>query len=227
MIFIILLASLATAVLATPLVDSNPASLSATTGFILVANLTDTTRDFSPSINHLKLTGVRIGAGLETAVLTNNTGRTFYENGTDGNIGVVSDSGGTYPISMIMDALAPGEADADYVDYVGIDVGTAQPGIGIAAPPADVPALYGPDMGTFVVCFESQPVYGKPQYPVRFAKAQLVNGVAYQKIPAQCAPITLLPQCAQLDDAVPSGALYDHDYARNVRCYGNVASVTW
>ena len=76
------------------------------------------------------------------------------------------------------------------------------------------------------MCNETQIVYGRPQYPVRFAKVQAVDGVAYQYIPDRCAPIKLIAQCATLGSAVP-GAVYNHDYVRSVSCYGDVASVQW
>ncbi|KAK0712542.1 hypothetical protein B0T26DRAFT_651738 [Lasiosphaeria miniovina] len=217
-------------------------------GFVLVANVTDLSRDLTPSIQHFKLVGVHVGAGLETAVLTPDAGRVLYENGTDvEGYGIAADSslstaaapaGFIYPYGMqiipiplgVEEDEDPGDADdADYVDHVGIDVGTAQRGVGIRdPPPASTPSTqaYGPDAGTFCVCFEAKPAYGRPQYPVRFARVQTVDGVAYQQIPDGCAPIRLLAQCAALEQ-VPAGAIYGHDFARTVRCYDNVAAVSW
>ncbi|KAK3377221.1 hypothetical protein B0T24DRAFT_678062 [Lasiosphaeria ovina] len=231
-------------------------------GFVLVANVTDLSRDLTPSIQHFKLVGVHVGAGLETAVLTPEAGRVLYENGTDAEgYGIAADSvlgtaaapaGFTYPYGMqiipippgVEEGEEPGDDEADYVDHVGIDVGTAQRGVGIRDPPpsstpstqvAQDPAsggtdtwaeAYGPDAGTFYVCFEAKPAYGRPQYPVRFARVQTVDGVAYQQIPDGCAPIRLLAQCAALEQ-VPPGAIYGHDFARTVRCYDNVAAVSW
>ncbi|KAK3385789.1 hypothetical protein B0H63DRAFT_523105 [Podospora didyma] len=206
---------------------------SSSTGFILIANVTDPTRDLSPSINHFQLTGVHIGAGLETAVLSHNAGRTLYENGsTPDSIGIAADSvgDGYYPYGLRIGPLPSDQPDASYVQYVGINIGTAQQGVGITTTNSSVDQpwleLYGPDNGTFIVCLEAHPVYGRPQYPVRFAKIVMVGGVAYQQIPAACVAITLVPQCAALGNPPPD-AVYNHEYARTVRCFDDVASVRW
>ena len=198
-----------------------------TQGFVLVANVTDPTEDFSPSINHYQLTGVHVGAGIETAVLAVDEGRVLFENGTDTEFGIVSDDSGIFPISLFISPLPPDEPNSDFVDHVGVNVGNAQDGIGIRTPQmVPWPTLYGPDSGTFIVCYEARPSYGRPQYPVRFARVKVINGVTYQKIPDKCAPINLLAQCATLGP-VPAGAMYNHDFVKEVGCYPNVASVVW
>ncbi|KAK3317490.1 hypothetical protein B0T19DRAFT_469160 [Cercophora scortea] len=196
-----------------------------TQAFTLIANVTNPSLDLNPSINHFQLTGIHIGAGLSTAVLTATTGRILYENGTGTpqTTGIASDLGGVYPYSLTITPLPADEPDADYVDYVGIDIGTAQDGIGVdsISGGGEWPALFGPERGTFVVCYEEKPAYGRPQYPVRFARERVVDGVAYQQIPLGCAPIVLVPQCAELE-AVEPGAVYNHDFVRSVRCFEDV-----
>jgi len=56
-----------------------PNSLS--TGFRLVANVTDPATDLNPPVNGWELTGIHTGAALNDAVLTSSTGRVFYHNG--------------------------------------------------------------------------------------------------------------------------------------------------
>ena len=56
-----------------------PTSLS--TGFRLVANVTDPTRDFTPPINHWVLSGIHTGAGTSDVVLSAEDGRVLYQNG--------------------------------------------------------------------------------------------------------------------------------------------------
>ena len=208
-------------------------STSQTQGFLLIANLTNPTLDLTPSIQHFTLQAVRVGAGLSTAVLTPSSGRIFFENGTsDSPPGIVSDSDGIYPLSIISTPLQSDQPNSSYVDYIGVDMGTAQTGIGITGGGNGssyyVPELYLGEVGggTFIVCNETEVVYGRPQYPVRFAKVTLVDGVAVQYIPGQCVPIRLIAQCAVLGSAVP-GAVYNHDYVRSVGCFGDVASVQW
>jgi len=197
-----------------------------TKAFILIANVTDPSRDLSPSVNNLMLTGVHVGAGMETAVLSADTGRVLYENGTDHEVGVGADTGAVYPYSVDLAPLPSEIPESTYVEYIGIDAGTTHPGVTISPPIVLWPRLLGPETGTFVVCNESRPAYGRPQYPVRFAKVQEVNGVMYQHIPDRCAAIALLPQCAALG-ALPPGAQYNHNFVRAVRCFNNVASINW
>ncbi|KAJ2976273.1 hypothetical protein NUW58_g8127 [Xylaria curta] len=56
-----------------------PNSLS--TGFRLVANVTDPATDLKPSVNGWELQGIHTGAALNEAALTAGSGRVFYHNG--------------------------------------------------------------------------------------------------------------------------------------------------
>jgi hypothetical protein len=56
-----------------------PNSLS--TGFRLVANVTDPATDLKPSVDGWELQGIHTGAGFNDAVLGSSTGRIFYHNG--------------------------------------------------------------------------------------------------------------------------------------------------
>ncbi|KAK0610132.1 hypothetical protein B0T17DRAFT_512432 [Bombardia bombarda] len=196
--------------------------------FKLIANVTDLSQDLNPSIHHFLLTGVHAGAGSEIAVLTNDTGHVLWENGTDDAIGVASNSGGIVPYSVVLDPAAPNDPDSSYVNYMAINVGETQPGIGIRADDLSYAELYSPDSGTFIVCYEPNPVYDRPQYPVKFAKAAMVGGVAYQQIPDQCVAIKLLAQCGDEPlETPPPGANYDTKFARKVRCYADVDAIDW
>ncbi len=179
---------------------------------MLVANITDLSKDLSPSVNHWKVTGSHIGAGQSTAVLTPEVGRTFFENGTDDNIGIATD-GGRYPWGLTIIRPSPDSTGPDNIEWVGIQIGLAPKGVGILTDNATSPQVYVPGSGTFVVCNETNPVYGRPQYPVKFVRTTLVDGAAHQDIPALCAPITLLAQCATLDP-LEGDAEYDHEYAQ-------------
>jgi hypothetical protein len=227
MISTILGASLASLALASPLIPraAYPPTSSAQ-AFVLIANVTDLTKDLTPSVNHFKLVGVHVGAGLNTAILNGTRGNVLFENGTDTSFGIAANYGNIYPYGLSISQQPSNIPDSSYVEYIGINAGLSENGVGITGPEIAWPQLFGPDSGTFIVCNETKPTYGRPQYPVRFAKSTVVNGVTQQQIPDLCAPITLLPQCATLDP-LPSGALYNYDYANTVRCYQDVASIQW
>lgn len=217
------LLGLAGMVSAAPLSDRVPyTSTLWAKAFVLVANVTDLSRDLNPSIHLQMLTGVHDSAGSQVGTLTSGPGRIFYENGTDDAIGVISDSNGNYPSSMILQRTNNDPHGGDYLETVGLTFGDAENGIGIR--PADQtpwPELYTPDDGIFVACDEAGPEPGHPLHPVLFARF-----TDSQQIPISCAPITLLAQCATLRK-VPSGAPYNHDYVRSIRCYGNASVVDW
>ncbi|KAK0724502.1 hypothetical protein B0H67DRAFT_550256 [Lasiosphaeris hirsuta] len=180
--------------------------------FTLIANVTTPSLDLTPSINHLNLTAVHVGAGLDAAVLTpTGPARVLYLNGTaPQDTGIASD-GGLFPYGLRLGSLAAG------AQSVGLDVGGVQPGVAISE--EGWPQVVGPEEGGFVVCFEVRPVYGRPQYPVRFVRA---GG----DLPSGCVPVALLAQCAVLGE-VPRGAVYDHEGVREVRCLGDVRAVEW
>ena len=200
-------------------------------GFVLVANVTDLSKDFSPSINHWKLEGVHVGAGLDTAVLSEEGGRIWFENATleSGhyivNSSLITD-GGLYPYGLSLTPLSSDTPDSDYVDYVGVNIGTGSREVGIRPFPVPYPEVYTTDRGTFVVCYEPNPAYGRPPFPVRFAKSHFEGADEIQPIPDGCVPINLLAQCATLPP-VQDGAEYNHDSAQTVSCYDDVASIDW
>lgn len=51
------------------------------TGFRLVANVTDPATDLTPSVDGWELQGIHTGAGENDAVLSSESGRIFYHNG--------------------------------------------------------------------------------------------------------------------------------------------------
>ncbi|KAK3348727.1 hypothetical protein B0T25DRAFT_457464 [Lasiosphaeria hispida] len=179
--------------------------------FTLIANVTNPALDLVPSINHLNLTGVHVGAGLDEAILTTGPARVLYLNGTTPQDTGIASDGGLFPYGLRLSSLG------DDVDSVGLDVGEGQPGVGVSE--TGWPGLVGPAEGEFVVCFEGRPGYGRPQYPVRFVR---VGG----QVPAGCVPVVLLAQCAVLGE-VPRGAVYDHEGVRGVRCVGDVRAGEW
>ncbi len=224
------LATLALAQLATGLPTSTGTAsppTSSAQAFVLVANITDLSKDLVPSVNHWQVTGIHIGAGQSGAVLTNNTlpGRIFFENGTDKDTGIAAD-GGRYPWGLYILENNPDSNGTQNIEWFGLQVGLAQTGFSIIDGKGGVPQVSAPASGTFVICNETHPAYGRPQFPVKFVKSQVVSGVTKQEIPELCAPVTLLPQCTKLDP-VALDAQYNHDYVRSVKCYDDVSAIKW
>ncbi|KAH8881211.1 hypothetical protein GQ53DRAFT_668300 [Thozetella sp. PMI_491] len=206
-----------------PYSTADPPHISSSQGFVLVANVTDLSKDFSPSVNHWKVNGVHIGAAQSTVVLDNSTdGRIFFQNGTAGTLGIGAD-GGRYPWGLYVLNFGSDSPGLENVKWVGLQVGMTQMGLVIRDDKDARPRLYTPDEGTFVVCNETRPTYGRPPFPVRFVKPKVIDGVAHQEIPDLCVPINLLPQCSKLDP-VSSDAEYDHAYVQSVRCYDNATT---
>lgn len=200
-------------------------------GFYLVANVTDPSKDLSPPINGWKLEGVHIGAGLDTATLSAEYGRVFFENATleSGhyivNSSLITD-GGLYPYGITLTPLSSGNPESDYLDYVGVNIGTGSREVGIRPFPVPYPEVYTSDRGTFVACTEPEPAYGRPPFPVRFARSHFDGADEIQPIPDGCVAINLLAQCTALPP-VQDGAEYNHDSAQTVRCYDDVAAIDW
>lgn len=194
-------------------------------GFVLVANLTDPSKDLSPSVNNLFFSSFRFIASSYLAVLSQAGSRTFYLNGTKeevaaGNATVGADQM-VYPFGLWIDTAS----ESIYGSItVGIGIGTR--GVGIRSSPVPYPSVFTPWRGTFVVCNETNPDNNRPQFPISYLKSEYRKGAEHLSIPERCVPITLLAQCVSLDPPV-SGAEYNHDYAQPVPCYENVATIDW
>jgi hypothetical protein len=214
---------------------------SKSTGFTLVANVTDPAKAsavFNTSVNYWTVVGVHVGAGQDTAILDPTLHNTFYQNGTKDapddihyqNDGLIVDGLSTNPPMSIMLSTLSGTASATLengTQYVGINYGYATKGVGVHPFPDPYPEVYTPNQGTFIVCNESQPVYGRPQYPVRFALADTSSGTLVQTVPDNCVPITLLAQCANLTYVDGNGMEHGTDYTQEVQCYTDVEGIQW
>ncbi|KAK3388478.1 hypothetical protein B0T20DRAFT_95979 [Sordaria brevicollis] len=202
---------------------------------------------FLDDINHWSLRGVHVGAGQSTAVLAKpNTSSTtgsphqiYYQNSTGG---ISLDDSNPFPLSIRLS----GAYDTDFptVLYLGIFFGLSTPTLSISSPAGhprlfvsgagvnspegqeatspgspvtndEAPELY--QRGSFVVCNETDPVYTRPQYPVRFAMASLDGTIS---LPSNCARIELLAECGKLrfvDGA--TGLEYGQDRPGSVGCF--------
>lgn len=201
---------------------------------------------FVEDINHWSLRGVHVGAGQSTAVLakpnmTSTSGsphQIYYQNSTGG---ISLDDSNPFPLSIRLG----GTYDSDFpsVLYLGVFFGLSTPSIsvsspsghprlfissaGVDTPMADEPTAPGspvtneeaPELfqhGTFVVCNETNPVYTRPQYPVRFAMANMDGTIS---LPSNCARIELLAQCGSLRFLDGQGMEYGQDRPGTVGCF--------
>ncbi|KAH6640031.1 hypothetical protein BKA67DRAFT_588326 [Truncatella angustata] len=222
------LAMLASLVAASPLKErASYPPISQSSGFTLVANVTDTSKPiFDPPVNGWSLVGTHVGAGQSTAVLSPGVGSVFFVNGTGQQVSSASTSVGLPPLTSTnidgnpyyipMGLQFSTNAEGNEV-YVGLNVGLGTSGAGIIpglrSPYAE---LFGPYGGTFAVCNESEPAYGRPQYAVRLE----VDGVQ-----ANCVAINLLAQCAELPAL--NGVDELDIIVEDVKCYENVAAIDW
>ncbi|KAK7926690.1 hypothetical protein PG985_003688 [Apiospora marii] len=191
-------------------------------GFNLVANVTDPSKDFTPPVNGWFLTGLHVGAGLSDAALSSESGRIFYQNGTAEetryNQAHTLSDGGTPPFPYGI-AVADA-ADEGGLHGISINAGTGGAGVQLAQFPEHYPILRTPSPGTYVACNQTEPYYQK-----NFITVRAVYGNV-SRVPDDCVAITLVPQCAELP-ALPAGSLASHEFANEVNCYEDVASIKW
>lgn len=212
---------LAASVAASPISTSRSTSgLSTSKGFTLVVNVTNPETDFTPSINLNTLSTIHDGAGMAVAGIYPDSARVWYMNGTAAQVEeqkatIISD-GGTPPFP---NGLRIPEPEKD-VSMLRVDVGTGYPGVQLpGASDAAETYLIGPGAGSYVVCLEPLEYYHGQEFLVlEYAKEG--------KVPKGCAEVNLLPQCAVLEP-LPEGALSSHEFAQEVKCYDDVASIEW
>ncbi|KAK3690172.1 hypothetical protein B0T22DRAFT_189469 [Podospora appendiculata] len=219
--------ALAAASTASPLANAPkypPTSRS--TGFSLVAYVSDpalATKVFAPNPapgKNWTVGGVHVGAGQSTAVLGSVSSTVFYQNGTASGShkktdGLIRDGPATYPYSIVL-----GTANDAGAIYIGLNVGEPTLGVAISSGPVAEVSYAPASRGTFLACNETEPTYGRPQYPIRFAPKA-------KSVPAGCVPISLLAQCATLAGLDANGLEYEHDTPATVNCYKDVASIDW
>lgn len=213
---------------------------SSSQAFKLVANVTDPSLDFSPSIKNWLVQGYHTGAGTNAAVLSpfdaaTDPGRIFYENGTAQDQAYHSTTlltdAGSPPFPFSWQVQSPTEFDAAYPAQHHVSISAAEP---TPAYLASFPVVYptvqnGLGQGTFVACrnvLPSLPSAGTV-VTVNYAYATFEGpdgGYEYNaNIPEGCVPVALIPQCAEFD---PSSEA-NHQSALVERCYEDVAAINW
>lgn len=197
-------------------------------GFTLVVKVTDLETDFASSINGYTLSTIHVGAGLALAGLYSDSARIWYVNGTEEEVysdgkGTVISDGGTPPFPNGI-SLGPSE---NAVSPVRVEAGEGTRGVQLTTTPGSDIYLTAPTEGTYVACNESVPYYQDQKFLLLKYSESLdegYNNTAQSGGPEGCAVIRLLPKCAELPD-LPEGSLASHDFAREVRCYEDVAAI--
>lgn len=188
--------------------------------FRLVAHVTDTTRDFSPSIEGYYVSSIHVGAGLGVVTVEQGTraARVYYINGTtdevkDSQSTIVSDTGtppNPWGISL--------HSDTDSQTASKLQQNAGKGTAGVTLSPASAPLSYLlPEQ--FAVCNETIPYY-QGQY---FLVVKQIDTSTDSTIPKNCAPVLLLPECTEM----PSESGSDHGFAQISRCYQNVSGIKW
>ncbi|KAI8631909.1 hypothetical protein F5Y19DRAFT_379694 [Xylariaceae sp. FL1651] len=209
---------------------------SQSTGFRLVANVTDPATDLTPSVDGWELEGIHTGAGLDDAVLgsASGSGRIFYHNGTAAEIrfggGSILTDGGTplFPWGIYVQ----GEDDYDFTypaeHDVSVNAGSGTTGVSLAAFPNPYTYLTGGAQGTFVACPRIVPYYNAQYIVVRFAYDTFDPDTALyvHNIPEGCTAINLIPECDTLPD-LPEGSISSHEFAQSSKCYEDVSAINW
>ncbi|PHH81231.1 hypothetical protein CDD82_1208 [Ophiocordyceps australis] len=204
-------------------------STSQSDAFRLVINLTDPSRDFSPSVQNTYVASIHVGAGLALVGNVDSTpnARIFYQNGTaeqrrDGHSTVITDSGTPpFPSGLRLTKDGP---DAK-VSTAHLDAGQGTPGIRLSNFPEPYVFL-NPE--TWLACNQSLAYY-QGQYFIILKQAQTSvgqDGYANPNIPQNCVPVRLVPECTQLN-SLPPGSYSSHEFAVNDRCYDDVSSIDW
>jgi hypothetical protein len=197
--------------------------------FTLIANVTSGAPNplFNP--NHWALTAERVGAGQNAVVLSSTRpGAVLFLNGTTRDISAENTSILSPPMNLTTGVVPLGlqfqfQTGGDrVVARLGINYGTgdigAGIGIGLRDPYAKLFPPVGIQGGTFVVCKEANPTYGRPEYPVYW-----VRGAA--EVDENCVRINLLAQCAPLPEIAGEQEL--NIVKAPVGCYEDVKGIDW
>lgn len=201
------------------------------TGFRLVANVTDSSKDLSPSVHGWVFTGFHTGAGFNEAVVTDEveSGRIFYQNGTAEEIrarrGATLTDGGSPPnpwgIGIQEDSEGP-EAP------VNVNVGGGTKGAQLTVHPEPLSYLTGTAPGTYAICPREVPYYQQVFNVIRWTNDVFNDDTAQYEstVPDDCVAVRFLAQCAELPE-LPEGSQSSHEFAANSQCYEDVSAIEW
>lgn len=210
-----------------------PTSLS--TGFRLIANVTDPSKDLDPPVNNWVFNAIHTGAGFNDAVLEadgDDSGRIFYQNGTAAELryaqGHVLTDGGTPPFPFGISIAGPDEVDANGYHDVSVNAGSGNVSVQLTQFPVVYPILRAGTSGTYIACPQVVPYYNAEYITIRWAYDVFNSTTALydHQVPDACVAINLVPECATLN-TLPEGSLSSHEYAANSTCYADVSAIDW
>ncbi|RYC65788.1 hypothetical protein CHU98_g466 [Xylaria longipes] len=189
-----------------------PRATSPSKGFNLRVNLTDVTRDLTPSVQNLYLADQRVGAGAAISVLTATApSPAFYLNGTAYHTTITHDIVGVYPLSIVVSSATT----YDYFYPAEHPIGTAINGGSELFLRAGEPVLFpllGDEGGQYAACYRDFVLGG---HKTQILTARYVYG--NETVPEDCAPVEFVVECAPLED-LPNGSSWNHDSAFEVPC---------
>lgn len=194
---------------------------SSSKGFRLVANVTDTSRDLSPSVQNQYVTSIHVGAGLNlVGVGSKDVSRLFYINGTTGEFmrgEATTVTDGATPLVPFGFTLTEDSADSA-MSTAHLNGGPGTKGDVTTRIPVPYVFLAPEQMA---ICDEYVAYYQKNMQIVK-----QLNLNKNKTLPANCAPVRLMAECAELNE-LPEGSLSNHDNVYTGGCYDDVASIEW
>ncbi|XWW98443.1 hypothetical protein V2A60_006443 [Cordyceps javanica] len=184
--------------------------------FNIVVNVTNLSRDFAPSVHGAFLTALhREPSKNYIGVGDGASGPIFFINGTDAEA-----AKGT--TRMLADLGVPGipfstqleDVNGQFVNQIAeLNAGPDGEYITVSSDePASVINLSSPGL-----CREN--INGQ-EYAVLH---RFLVGNDHERIPKECVPVNLIPQCAEQIDSPED----HHLFAREVKCYNDVGSIDW
>ncbi|KAK3181621.1 hypothetical protein K4F52_006999 [Lecanicillium sp. MT-2017a] len=193
-------------------------------GFKLVANVTDPSRDFKDPIHNKFLTPLHTGAAVNVIGIARDGDKApvFYQTGNQqerlsGATRIAVDLG--TPPSAFGFSLQSDNGKS-FASTAHADAGAGQAGVSVTHDPVPFAFL---NLAEFAICEEPLPALQNQQYKVLHQFNTLSSA---EKIPEDCVPITVIPQCATLEDLL-EGSRASHDDAFEAGCYEDVSSIEW
>ena len=193
-------------------------------GFNLVVNVTDPSRDFEESVHNKFLTALHSGLNDNLVGVAEEGDQipVFYQNGTEqdrqrSGSRLAADLGN--PPSAFGFSLQSG-ADSSFVSTANLSPGPGKVAVALTHEPVPYAFL---NLSIFAICNQPLPIYQGMEYKVL---RQFRTKNSAEMIPNNCVPVTIIPQCAVLED-LPKGSRDSHDLASDSECYADVSSIEW
>lgn len=200
--------------------------LSLSSGFHLVINVTDPSRDLAGKPVHGRyVSSIHIDPPHNLlGASSSERGRIFYQNGSwEEGISLCSRDPRTYSrepaiIYGLTTRLDEGSSD---VSTLRLDVGPGQAGLNIAKHPEGPASVVNLD--NLAVCNEAVPYYSGKKLSIL---KQFLNRTGGGFIPQDCAPVSLIPECMKIN-SFQKGTLAGLEHVLPSFCYKDVSAIDW